>query len=79
MMDDFRVGSVPSSDPFGQRQRPGSIVRKREKQPGGEDGGQQDDAADTVGTLPAPDDQLDDSGEPIEDYYLPSDPSGDME
>ena len=41
----------------------------------GEEGRQQDDAADTFEF----EDQFDDSGEPIEDYYLPSDPSGDTE
>jgi hypothetical protein len=74
-MDDFRVGSVPATDPFGQRQRSGSIVYKREEHRDGEEGRQQDDAADTFEF----EDQFDDSGEPIEDYYLPSDPSGDTE
>jgi len=78
-MDDFRVGSVPSSDPFAQRQRADSLARKRDKPRNNEDGRQQEDAADTVETLPAIEDELDDSGEPLDDYYLPSDPSGDME
>jgi transposase len=39
-MDDFRVGSVPSSDSYGQRQASGSIARKREKHRDGEPGQQ---------------------------------------
>jgi hypothetical protein len=39
-MDDFRVGSVPSSDSYGQRQASGSIARKRKKHRDGEPGQQ---------------------------------------
>jgi hypothetical protein len=73
-MDDFRVGSVPSSDPYGQHQPSGAIQRKREKRHDDEDGRQQDEAADAVETIPAAGDQSD-ASETIEDYYLPSDPS----
>ena len=78
-MDDFRVGSVPSSDPYGHRQPSGSIARKRQKHHDDKDGRQQDEAADTFDEVLAADDQSEAAGEPIEDYYLPSDPSGDAE
>jgi hypothetical protein len=78
-MDDFRVGSVPSSDSYGQRPASGSIARKREKHRDGESGQQPDDPADTFEPILAGDDQSDAAGEPIEDYFLPSDPSGDTE
>ena len=75
-MDDFRVGSVPSADPYGLRKASGSIARKRERHRDGESGEQQDDPADTFEPIvAADDDQSDAAGEPIEDYYLPSDPS----
>jgi hypothetical protein len=75
-MDDFRVGSVPSSEPYGHRQPYGSAARKRPRHRDGEDGQQQDDEADILEAAPANDDSAGAAGEPIEDYYLPSDPSG---
>jgi hypothetical protein len=83
-MDDFRVGSVPSSDPYGHRQPSGSVARKREKHRDDQSGEQQDDAADIFEPIhsldnQASEDQEEAAGEPIEDYYLPSDPSGDTE
>jgi hypothetical protein len=78
-MDDFRVGSVPTSDPYGQHQPSGSIARKREKHHDGEPGQEQDDAADSFEPVLASDDQAEIEDEAIEDYYLPSDPSADSE
>ena len=72
-MDDFRVVSIPSSDPYNNRPPSGAIQRKREKQQDGKDSRKQEDA-DAFETVAADDDQSD-AGEPIEDYYLPSDPS----
>jgi len=77
-MDDFRVGSVPASDPYGQRQPSGSIARKREKHHDGEAGQQQEDPADTF-EPEASDDQAGTADEPVEDYFLPSDPNADAE
>jgi hypothetical protein len=73
------VGSIPSSDSYGQRQPPGSVARKRGRLQHDEDGRQQDDAADASDEFLTDDDASDAAGEPIEDYYLPSDPSGDGE
>jgi hypothetical protein len=73
-MDDFRVGPVPSSEPYGHRQPYGSVARRRRKQHDDEDGQPQDDAADTFEAAPAGDDSAAAPGEPVEDYYLPSDP-----
>jgi hypothetical protein len=78
-MDDFRVGSVPSSEPYGHRQPYGSVARKRQRHHDDEDGRQQDDTADEadiVEVAPAGDDPAGAAAEPIEDYYLPSEPSG---
>jgi hypothetical protein len=82
-MDDFRVGSVPSTDAYGRHQPSGSIARKREKHHGDEAGRQQDDTADTFEPIPASDTPRDTEGEladeGIEDYYEPSDPNADAE
>jgi hypothetical protein len=73
-MDDFRIGSIPSPDPYG-RQPSGSSQRKRQKQRDGEEGQEQDAATDTFEAVSAADDGLDDTDdESIEDYYLPADP-----
>jgi hypothetical protein len=76
-MDDFRVGSVPASDPYGHRQTAGSIARKKEKHRDDQHGEKQGDEADIFESFPSP--EADAAGELIEDYYLPSDPSGDAE
>jgi hypothetical protein len=78
-MDEFRVGSVPPSDPYGHRRPSGAIARKREKQRDGEGADQQDDVADVFGPVDAGDLPAATAGETIEDYYLPSDPSADGE
>jgi len=78
-MDDFRVGSVPTSDPYGQHQPPASIARKRERHHDGESGQEQDDPADSFEPVLASDGQAGTEDEAIEDYYLPSDPSADAE
>lgn len=72
-MDDFRVGSIPASDPYGNRQQTGSIQRRREKQQQPDGGRESDVETDTSDTIAAVSDA--DAGESIEDYYLPSDPS----
>jgi hypothetical protein len=77
-MDDFRVGSVPTSDPYGQHRPHASIARKREKHRDGESGQEQDDA-DSFEPVLASDDLAGTEDETIEDYYLPSDPSADTE
>jgi hypothetical protein len=82
-MDDFRVGAIPSSDPYGHRQTAGSITRKREKHRDGQDGEPPDDASDVFEPIHSSDRLADEDGaeggDAIEDYYLPSDPSGDAE
>jgi len=72
-MDDFRVESVPSSDLSGHRQTSGAITRKREKHRDDQHGEQDDDAD----VFEPKENEADAAGEPIEDYYLPSDPSRD--
>jgi len=75
-MDDFRVGSVPSSERYGDRHPYGSAGRKRQKHHDDEHGGSSDEPADTFEETAdgveqaAPDDQ-------VEDYYLPSKPAED--
>ena len=78
-MDDFRVGYVPASDPYGQHQPSGEIARKREKRREGEHGRQEDEPADSFEPVPASDDQAGTAEEPIEDYYLPSHPDADAD
>ena len=73
-MDDFRIGSVPSSDPYGKREPYASMSRKRPKHPHGESGDQSEDETGVLETAageePAPSD-----GDTIEDYYTPSEPA----
>jgi hypothetical protein len=78
-MDDFRVGSVPSSDAYGHRQPSGSIARRRERRHDGEGAEPQDEAADTFELAEDGDAILETAAEQIEDYYLPSDPNADAE
>jgi hypothetical protein len=77
-MDDFRVGSVPSSEPYGDRHPYGSVARKRQKHRDGQSCQQQDDDADTFEADAAGQSSAAAAGE-IEDYYLPSDSRGDAE
>jgi hypothetical protein len=71
-MDDFRVGSVPSSEPYGEHQAHGSIARKRRQHHDGEDGREQDDAADTFELSSGEEDSSEAAGGEIADYYRPS-------
>jgi hypothetical protein len=73
-MEDFRVGSVPSPEPYGHRQPYGSVARRRQRHHDGEDGQPPDEDADSFEA--AGDDSASAGGETVEDYYLPSDPSG---
>ena len=78
-MDDFRVGSVPSSEPYGDRHPYGSIARKRQKHHDAEDGREQDDVADTFEAASGEEEPSAASDENAEDYYLPSGPPEDDE
>ena len=75
-MDDFRVGSVPSSEAYGDRHPYGSIARKRQKHHDGQEGREQDETTDTFEATTEGDDSSATTsattGEPVEDYYLPS-------
>jgi hypothetical protein len=75
-VDDFHVGSVPSTELFGNRRAPDTLTRRRQPRHGEEQGDSHDEPADTFETLEAAVTDSDASGESIEDYYLPSDPSG---
>lgn len=76
-MDDFRVGSVPSSEPYDDHHPYGSIARKRQKHRDGEEGQQQDGSADTFEASPKGGDSPGEPADPVEDYYLPSETRGD--
>lgn len=79
-MDDFRVGSVPSSEPYGDRHPYGSIARKRQKHPDDHEGGErEDDTSDTFEASSEDQEPPATAGEPVEDYYLPSAPPADEE
>jgi hypothetical protein len=69
-MDDFRVGSVPSSEPYGDRHPYGSLARKRQKHHG--ENGQQDDTADSFEASSEGEDSSTAAADLVEDYYLPS-------
>ena len=73
-MDDFRVGSVPPSDPYGDRHPYDVVARKRHKHHDDEPGQRQDD--DTTDTFEASSgdrESADTSSEEIRDFYRPSD------
>ena len=78
-MDDFRVGPVPSSEPYGDRHPYGSIGRKRRKQHDDRDGGQQDEPADIFEATAGSEDSPAEPEEPVEDYYLPAERPPDEE
>jgi hypothetical protein len=71
-MDDFRVGSIPPSDPYGHREPAGSFPRRRPKQRYGES----DDEFEAEAAAPDPDNDTGTEA-PIEDYYVPSEPKTD--
>jgi hypothetical protein len=77
-MDDFRVGSVPSSEPYGDRHPYGSVARKRPKHRDGEHGSESDDTTDIFEVTSGDEAPAEASAE-VEDYYLPADPAGDPE
>jgi hypothetical protein len=78
-MDDFRVGSVPTSDAYGGREPSGAIARKREKHRDDQSGHEQNDPADIFEPVEAADNEAGTADEAGEDYYLPSDPAEDAE
>lgn len=78
-MDDFRVGSIPSAEPFGDRHPYGVAGRRRQKHHN-EDGGQdEEDPADSF-EASAPDEAppVGDEEE-VKDYYVPAEPAADEE
>jgi hypothetical protein len=77
-MDDFRVGPVPSSEPYGDRHSYDSVARKRHKHHD-DQGGQQDEPADTFQASTEGEETSADAGEPVEDYYQPSGTEDDEE
>jgi hypothetical protein len=78
-MDDFRVGPVPSSEPYGDRHPYGAIGRKRRKEPDDQDGGQPDEPADVFEANAESEDASAEPEAPMEDYYLPSERAPDEE
>ncbi len=69
-MDDFRIGSVPSSDPYGKREPYGSMFRKRPRHPHRESGEHPD--GEGVLEAAAGEDPAASPGDNIEDSYTPS-------
>jgi hypothetical protein len=76
-MDDFRVGSVPSAEPYGDRHTYSTITRKRQKRHDDADGGNPDEAADTFAETAEAEESAAAPDEQVEDYYLPSGPAED--
>jgi hypothetical protein len=75
-MDDFRVGSVPPSEPYGERHPYDAAARKRQKH--SHNGEPEDtDAADTFETSSGDDQPPAPADADIEDYYRPSEPRED--
>jgi len=75
-MDDFRVGSIPSAEPYGDRHPYEAIGRKRHKHHDEGQEGQQDEPADTFEATSEASPEADASpGDNGEDYYLPSEPA----
>jgi hypothetical protein len=72
-MDDFRVGSVPSAEPYGDRHTYGSVGRKRQKHHDEPSGGEQE-PADTFEATAESEEATAEPDEPVADYYLPSEP-----
>jgi hypothetical protein len=72
-MDDFRVGSVPPSSPYGDRHPSDAVARRRHRHHDDEHSGQQD--GDTTDTFEASSDDrepADTPDEEIRDFYRPS-------
>ena len=72
-MDDFRVGSVPPSSPYGERHPYDAAGRKRQRHHDDDHTGQQDD--DTTDTFEASSEDgepADTPTEEIRDFYRPS-------
>ena len=76
-MDDFRVGSVPSSEPYGDRHPYGSIARKRQKHHDGGSGEQNEpgEPADSVEVSSGEEEPSPAAEGEAQDYYLPSEPA----
>ena len=70
-MDDFRVGSVSSPDPYGRRGLDESVRRRREKRHDRQDGEQEDEAADEFQVSDVEGQPAELPG-PVEDYYVPA-------
>jgi len=71
-MDDFRVGSVPPSEPYGDRHPYGATARKRQRQHHDEHGEQEDDTTDTFEASSEEEAVSAPPSDEIEDYYRPS-------
>ncbi|HUB77260.1 MAG TPA: hypothetical protein VMB03_00620 [Bryobacteraceae bacterium] len=77
-MDDFRVGSIPSSEAYGDRHPYDAIVRKRHRHREEGQAGEQDEPADTfdASSEAAPEEEDSSASATVEDYYLPSETAG---
>jgi hypothetical protein len=77
-MDDFRVGSIPSAEPFGDRHPYGVAGRRRQKHHGEDGGHEEEDPADTF-EASADEAPPATAEEEVKDYYLPAEPAADDE
>lgn len=78
-MDDFRVGSVPSPEPYGDRHPYGAGGRKRPKHHSEDGGPQEEEPADTFEAGSTEEEPSAAADGEVEDYYVPSEPAGDDE
>ena len=77
-MDDFRVGSVPPSEPYGERHPYDAASRRRQRHHHDEQGEEaEEDTTDTFEASSDTKEALPPAGAEIEDYYRPSPPPED--
>ena len=74
-MDDFRVGSIPSPDPYGNRRPVDPLNRRRQHHHDDEMRDAQDEPEDIFETAEAAEPGSAEAADSIEDYYLPSEPA----
>jgi hypothetical protein len=74
-MDDFRIGSVPAPEPYGEHHPYGSVERRRQRHHH-EEHGEEEEPTDTFEATPS-EETPPSGGEQVEDYYRPSEASED--
>jgi hypothetical protein len=77
-MDDFRVGSVPSAEPYGDRHSYAALGRRRQKHHD-EEGHEEEEPADTFEASLAAETAAEPVEAEVKDYYTPSEPVAEEE